>query len=171
MKFSQCVLCLLFANFFVLSISPEKVFVDGVEETIDVSNKNKKLYICMKIPKSGYISLSLSLKEKKIHKLDKENFKFGLSPSNEINNVTDNNITFANFSDEYKISFYVEKGNNEYVFVNIEPLTVDNKATIKLTFFPEFQGSAIITIILVALNIIFLIAFIIFKKCFKKKKI
>ena len=63
-----------------------------------------------------------------------------------------------------------EKGNNEYVFVNIEPLTVDNKATIKLTFFPEFQGSAIITIILVALNIIFLIAFIIFKKCFKKKK-
>ena len=166
MKFSLYVLCLLLANSFVLNLLPE-IFLDGVERTINVSNKN--LFIGMKIPKSGYINLSL--KEKKIHKLDQEKIKFGLSPSNKINNVTDNNITFANLTDGYKISFYVEKGNNEYVIVKIESLSKNNKAKIKLTFFPEFQGSAIITIILVALNVIFLIAFVIFKKSFKKKKI
>ena len=167
MKFSLCVLCLLLANSLALKSSHPNEFIDGVEQTIDISDE--KLYISMKIPKSGYINLSL--KQNKIHKLDQKKIKFGLSPSIEKFNLTDNNITFANLTDEYKISFYVEKGNNEYVIVNIESLSKDNKATIKLTFFPEFQGSAIITIILVALNAIFLIAFVIFKKCFKKKNL
>ena len=166
MKFNLCVLCLFFAISFVLNSSPPEKFEDGVERTIDLSNE--KLCIRMKIPKSGYINLSL--KEAKIHKLDKKNFKFGLSPSEEINNANDNNITFVNLTDEYKISFYAEKGNNEYVIVNIESLTKDNKVTIKLTFFPQFQGSIIIAIILVALNVIFFTAFVIFQNCFNKRK-
>ena len=164
MKFNLCAFCLFFAISFALNSSPATVFVDGVEQTIDISDGN--ILIGMKIPKSGYINLSL--KEKKNHKLEKKNIKFGLSPSTEINNPTDNNISFANLKDEYIISFYVEKENNEYVIVNIESLTIGNKATIKLTFFPKFQGSAIITIILVALIIILFIAFVISKYCYKK---
>ena len=165
MKFNLFVFSLFFVFSFVLNKSEVQEFNSGEEKEIDISAN--ELFVGMKIPKSGYINLNL--KEKKIHQLKKENFKFGLSPNIENKNATNGNISYANLSDGYVISFYAEKGSNEFVIVNITSLTIGNKATIKFTFIEQLQGSELIFLILVASNVVIIIAFLIFKYCCNKK--
>ena len=63
MKYNLLVLCLLFIFPFVLNRdNSAEEFTDGQERTLDISKSD--LYIGMRIPKNGYITLTL--KKKKI---------------------------------------------------------------------------------------------------------
>ena len=162
MKYSLCVLCLFFVFSFVLNKSEVIEFKDGVEQTIEISEKD--LYIGLRIPKNGHITLDF--KKKQDHQLVKDNFKFGLSPSlsKDCSNYS-NDIKYVEINDAFNIIFSFDKGDNEYVIVHIDSLTPGKSATIKIGFYTTLEGWAIAAIVLGSLLCVIIIIICIIKKC------
>ena len=163
MKYNLLVLCLLFIFPFVLNRTSVEEFTDGQEKTLDISESD--LYIGMRIPKNGYISLTLKKKENH-NNLVKENFKVGLAPSLTNDNINfSNDISFTALSDGYTVVYYFEKGDNEYIIVHIERLTTGKPATIQIKFFTQMEAWTIAAIVLGCLLCVLIVIICICKKC------
>ena len=162
MKYNLCILILFLVFSFVLNRTDVLEFKDDKEETIDISDS--ELYIGLRITKNGHIALSL--KNKDDHKLKKEDFEIGLYNSLSKNGPSySNDIEFSSLIDGYTVLYSFEKGENEFLIVHIKNLTVDKKATIKITYLSKFEAWTIAIIVLASLLCVLIIIICICKKC------
>ena len=161
MKNSLCVLILFVVFSFVLNKTEVHELKDGTEETIAISESD--LYVGLRIPKKGYITLTL--KKKEDHTLSKEDISIGLynSLSKDGPNYS-NNIEFSSLTDGYTVVHYFDKGDNEYLIVHIKKLTSGKNLTIKIDYYTKFEALTIVAIVLASLLCVLIIVICICKK-------
>ena len=119
MKYNLNIVCLFFIFSFVLNSSVVQEFKDEEEKLIKITDED--LYLGIKVPKDGAITLHIRIDQK----LKSSNIKYGLYPYlDKYGPIYSNDISLVQIGDLYTISFKFEKGNNEYAIIYIGNLTI-----------------------------------------------
>ena len=161
MKYKLNAVCLFFIFSFVLNSSIVQEFKDGEEKLVKIIDE--ELYLGIKVPKSGAITLHIEIDQK----LESSNFKYGLYPYlNKYGPIYYNDITLSHIGDLYTITFLFEKGDNEYAIIYIGNLIIGKKAKIQIIYFTNFETGTITFIGLVFIILVIIIIICICKKIY-----
>ena len=162
MKYNLCALCLFYIFTFVLNSSVVKEYQDEKEENIDINDED--IYAGIRLPKDGFVNVLFKTEQK----LEKSNFKYGLSPSLDKNGISfSDDFVFTHIDDTYSMTFDVKKENNEFAIVHIGNLKTGGSAKIKLDFYTNREGWIIAIVVLAIILFVLIVIICICKKCLR----